>query len=164
MLVMPFNKTDAFKLGIIDKDGKVLKKLWQLKTAQEKNAYTILNRLVFRVKRIINKIPLANKQFASLTAAMALIRECYEKNEEPLDLERLFLEELECEHDSSMVEEYVTQYKKSFRYFVEDGGAVAANNAAATPGVAGLERDVPNIPVSPKNIFKRKKLPVIKTG
>jgi len=32
----------------------------------------------------------------------------------------------------------------SFRQFREDVGAVApANNAAATPGVAGLDKDVP---------------------
>ena len=158
MLVMPFDKTPAFKLGIIDKDGKVLKKFWQLKTKQEKDAYTILHRLVFRVKKIINNIPMASKQFSSLAVALALIRENYEKNQEPIDLERMFLEGLEYEQDTTLVESYLMQNKKTFRHFLEDAAmGAAANNAAASPGVAGLERDVPVPPKNKLNIFRRKK-------
>ena len=36
MLVTPFNKQPAFKLGIIDEKGKVLKKFLSLKTTKEK--------------------------------------------------------------------------------------------------------------------------------
>ena len=42
MLVTPFNKTDAFKRGIIDKDGKVLKKNKTLRDLKDKKSYTIL--------------------------------------------------------------------------------------------------------------------------
>ena len=47
MLVTPFDKTDAFRLGIIDKNGKELKPMTQLNTVQEKDAYSILHRLVY---------------------------------------------------------------------------------------------------------------------
>ena len=40
-LTTPFDKTEAFKLGIIDKDGNVLRKRKTLSTAEEKNAYTL---------------------------------------------------------------------------------------------------------------------------
>ena len=43
-LVTPFEKTDAFKLGIIDKNGKILKKRRDLE-GKEKEAYTA--RVVF---------------------------------------------------------------------------------------------------------------------
>lgn len=161
MLVMPFENTDAYKLGIIDKDGNELKKQRQLKTKEEKESYTILHRLVFRVKKILNKIPMASKQFSSLAVALALIRENYEKNKEPIELERMFLEGLQQEQDTSLVESYLMQNKKTFRHFLEDVAMGApANSAAAAPGVAGLERDAPNVPVPAKNklnIFRRKK-------
>ena len=52
LLTTPFEKTDAFKLGIIDKAGnRVLQKgttlATELNTAEERNAYTILHKLVF---------------------------------------------------------------------------------------------------------------------
>ena len=43
LLVTPFTKQEAFKFGIIDKDGKVLRKNKSLKTRAEKKSYTILH-------------------------------------------------------------------------------------------------------------------------
>jgi len=50
LLVTPFEKQEAFKFGIIDKDGKVLKKSKTLKTEKERKAYTILHRFVFNLR------------------------------------------------------------------------------------------------------------------
>ena len=53
LLTQPFEKTDAYKLGIIDKKGhrilkpKSDKPAVELSTSQLKNAYTILHKLVF---------------------------------------------------------------------------------------------------------------------
>ena len=58
LLVTPFEKTPAYKLGIIDKDGARIippptkggvrqTKPEPLRTIEEKNAYTILHKLVF---------------------------------------------------------------------------------------------------------------------
>ena len=41
MLITPFEKTKAFQLGIIDKNGKVLRKAKTLTKGSEKNAYTL---------------------------------------------------------------------------------------------------------------------------
>ena len=68
-LVIPFEDTDAYRLGIIDRKGNVLKKENQLKTTEEREAYTILDRMIFRLKRIINKVPVENKRFVSIAAA-----------------------------------------------------------------------------------------------
>ena len=55
LLTTPFEKTDAFKLGIIDKDGKRTdKKLYKI---EERNAYTVLHKLVFNIKKIFAKVP-----------------------------------------------------------------------------------------------------------
>ncbi len=77
MLVTNFEDTKAFKLGIIDKNGKNLKKVSTLKTSEEKDSYTYLHRLVFNMKKIINKIGDENK-LKSLVAALWLVKEYYE--------------------------------------------------------------------------------------
>ena len=51
MLATDFKDMDAYKKGIIDKDGNVLKKSYQLKTQDEKKAYTYLDRLVVILKK-----------------------------------------------------------------------------------------------------------------
>lgn len=77
MLVTQFEDTKAYKLGIIDKTGKNLKKASTLKTSEEKDAYTYLHRLAFNMKKIINKIGGENK-LKSLVAALWLVKEQYE--------------------------------------------------------------------------------------
>lgn len=80
MLVKNFNDTQAYKLGIIDDKGKVLKKASQLKTSQERDAYTYLHRLVFNMKRIINRLPGGESKLKSMVTALFLIKEYYESN------------------------------------------------------------------------------------
>lgn len=75
MLVQPFVETDAFKLGIIDKNGKNLIPSTDLKNDAEKDAYSYLHRLVFNVKRIINKTPGGESKLKNMIAALYLIKE-----------------------------------------------------------------------------------------
>jgi hypothetical protein len=147
MLVQNFEDTPAYRLGIIDKNGKELKHMKDLNTVQMRDAYTLLHRLIFRLKRIINKVPIENKKLVSLAAAYALIREDLANGKESINLEEKFLKKLD-EDLTAEIQELTEAMDKnkilSFRQFREDVGAVApANNAAATPGVAGLDKDVP---------------------
>ena len=80
MLVTPFTDTDAFKLGIIDAEGKNLKKTSTLSSAKERDAYTYLHRLVFNVKKLINRLPGGESKIKSLVAALWLVKEYYESN------------------------------------------------------------------------------------
>ena len=75
LLVTPFEKQEAFKFGIIDKDGKVLKKYRTLKTTKEKQSYTILHRFVFNLKRILARVGLGGKLGSFAVALGLLIRE-----------------------------------------------------------------------------------------
>jgi len=75
LLVTPFNKTEAFKLGIIDERGKVLRKYKTLAKIEERNSYTILHRLVFNIKKLIEKLPGGKSRLASYAAALFLIKE-----------------------------------------------------------------------------------------
>ena len=75
LLTTPFEKQDAFKLGIIDKDGKVLKKYTSLKKREEKNAYTQLHRFVFNLKRILKRVGLGGRLGSFAVALGLLIKE-----------------------------------------------------------------------------------------
>ena len=71
-LVTPFNETDAYKLGIIDERGKKIK---SPKTTEELNSYSTFERLVFNIKKIIERLPGGKSKIASYGAALFLIRE-----------------------------------------------------------------------------------------
>jgi len=75
LLTTPFAKTKAFELGILDKNGKVLKKAKDLKDNDEKSAYTVFHRLVFNIKRLLGKAPGGKSTLASYAAALFLIKE-----------------------------------------------------------------------------------------
>ena len=75
LLVTPFEKTQAFELGIIDKEGKILKKAIDRTTPDEKSAYTVFHRLVFNLKRIMAKAPGGKSVVARYGAALFLIKE-----------------------------------------------------------------------------------------
>ena len=75
ILVTPWEKMDAFKHGIVDKEGNILKKASELKTSDEKSSYTMFHRLVFNIKKLLNKLPLGRTRIASYAAALYLIKE-----------------------------------------------------------------------------------------
>ena len=77
LLVTPFDKTDAFKLGIIDDKGNYLKKQKDLETKQEKLASNIFTRLVFNIKKLLAKVPGGSSRLGSFAAALYLIRDLF---------------------------------------------------------------------------------------
>ena len=77
LLVTPFEKQEAYKLGIIDKKGKNLIKSKNLETEEQRQAYTLLHRLVFNCKKIMSKIPLVRTQIGTYAAALFLLKEQY---------------------------------------------------------------------------------------
>ena len=72
ILTTPFEKQDAFKFGIIDKDGKVLRRYKDVSKSDEKKTYTWLHRFVFNVKRLLGKAGLGGR-LGSLGVALALL-------------------------------------------------------------------------------------------
>ena len=89
-LISPWKSQDAFKLGIIDEHGKELKKVKDLKSDKEKNAYSILTRLIFKLKQLLDKVPSGIKTLGSIAAAMAILKECYATDTYPEDVKPLF--------------------------------------------------------------------------
>ena len=77
LLVTPWQKQEAYKLGIIDNKGKALKKARELETEEERSSFSLLHRLVFNVKRIFGKVPGLRTQLGTYAAALFLLKEHY---------------------------------------------------------------------------------------
>ena len=86
LLVTPFNKTKAFALGIIDEKGKVLIKSKQIRKLpnpeKARNAYTLLIRFVFNLKRMLSKIGIRGPLGSATAAAIAFFKEEHGDNPE----------------------------------------------------------------------------------
>ena len=74
-LTTPFNKSKAYELGIIDEKGKVLRKRNTLKTSEERAAYTLMDTLIFNMKKLMAKIPFGSSKLMSYAASLFLLKE-----------------------------------------------------------------------------------------
>jgi len=109
LLVTPFEKTDAYKLGIIDANGiRTDKKLLK---QNEQNAYTVLHKLVFNIKKIFSKVPGLRSKLGTYAAALFLLKDTFKEHmEDPDVFEKEFLKYLKennIEFDESISEEVV---------------------------------------------------------
>jgi len=107
LLVTPFEKTDAYKMGIIDENGyRTDKKLYK---QSEQNAYTVLHKLVFNIKRIFQKVPGLRTRLGTYAAALFLLKDTFKEHvEDPAVFEKEFLNYLKesgIELDNTIVEE-----------------------------------------------------------
>lgn len=151
MLVTDWRKTDAYKEGIIDAQGNKLKSVKDLKTSKEKKAYDYLDRLVFNLKRMLEKVPGGKSKLGSLTAAYFLIRECYEGNEVQYNLEEKFFTLLEEIESKKFLP--VDDYLDVKDFIAEEGpvNAIGTNDYASVkePVVRKRKRKFREFPVSP---------------
>ena len=86
LLVTPFNRTKAFKFGIIDDKRKVLIKSKDLpNTGPKREAYTLLIRFVFNLKRLLSKVGIRGPLGTSAAAALAFFKE---ENGSNLEIEK----------------------------------------------------------------------------
>jgi len=84
LLIQPFDKSKAFELGLIDKDGKRQRDV-KLDTPEKKDAYTLFVRVVFNIKRLIAKVTGGERTLANLAAGLLLMRENYGVHEKNIE-------------------------------------------------------------------------------
>ena len=132
LLVTPWEKHEAFKFGIIDKKGLVLRKSRELKTQKEKNAYTLLHRFIFNLKRMLQKVGLGSRIASFGVALTLLIREGKFNDESKYLLENELLEYLKKKKLFSY-----NDIKIKEQYFSESN--------ALLPGYYKLKYDVVNL-------------------
>ena len=117
LLTTPFEKTEAYKLGIIDENGNrimqkgIKKPQVPLVTSQEKNAYTILHKLVFNIKKIFAKVPGLRTKVGTYAAALFLLKDTFKESVDDPDMfEKEFmkyLKENDIEFDNEISEEVI---------------------------------------------------------
>ena len=121
LLTTPFDKQDAYKLGIIDKDGNrkigkpipgiKVSKPDPLETSEEKAAYTILHKLIFNIKKLFNKVPGLRTKVGTYAAALFLLKDTFKESVDDPDMfEKEFIKYLKeegYELDDSISEEVV---------------------------------------------------------
>lgn len=107
MLVTPFEKSDAFKLGIIDKDGNKIK---SPSTSDEKDAYNYLTKFVFNLKKLFAKR--MGKDDNKLSHMMFLVKESNILNEDDeCLLDEAYIESLMILiEDANIIDEDYSQY------------------------------------------------------
>ena len=115
LLTTPFEDTDAYKLGIIDEKGnrimqdKAKKPQVPLVSSQEKNAYTILHKLVFNIKKIFNKVPGLRSKVGTYAAALFLLKDTFKESVDDKDMFEKefikFLHENKIQLDDTISEE-----------------------------------------------------------
>ena len=117
LLTTPFEKTDAYKLGIIDGNGNRIrqpnstKPAVELATTEQKNSYTVLHKLVFNIKKIFAKVPGLRTKVGTYAAALFLLKDTFKEHvEDPDVFEKEFmkyLKENDVEFDDSISEEVI---------------------------------------------------------
>ena len=122
LLVTPFKDTPAFKLGIIDENGNrirpqrdpvtnILPAMEKLRTTEQKNAYTILHKLVFNIKKIFGKVPGLRTKLGTYAAALFLLKDTFKESVDDPDMfEKEFMKYLKeegYEIDNSISEEVI---------------------------------------------------------
>lgn len=104
LLTTKFENTPAYEMGLIDDKGNLLRKP---RTSEEKSSYTKFHKLVFNIKKILEKIP-GSRTLSSYASALYLIKEEY-----GIDIERV---NIEMDIDSK---EFVSE--QSSWFILEDG-------------------------------------------
>ena len=117
LLTTPFEKTDAYKFGIIDKEGNRIREpnstrvKVELTTSTLKNSYTILHKLVFNIKKIFSKLPILKSKIGTYAAALFLLKDTFKEHvEDPDVFEKEFmkyLKENKIELDREISEEVI---------------------------------------------------------
>ena len=158
VLVTPWHKQEAFKLGIIDKDGKTLKKSRDLGTEVEKSAFTLLHRLVFNLKRIMMKIPLVRSQLGTYATALFLLKENYKIENLPEGEINQFLIENKLVNFNNNISEEVIGFGNMLpmgEYKLKDQVTADDDEIDAQPGdiVSALEDTPPSDRILGVDVF-----------
>ena len=120
VLTTPWEKMDAYKLGLVDGNGKKLK---SPKTSEEKDSYSLFFRLAFNFKRTLEKLPFGKQRLSSYAAALYLLRENSELSEDDI---LNILDKTNTKYNKDILEE---------KFYINENGSIS-------PGIYVLEQDI----------------------
>lgn len=172
LLLLPFKSQKAFTLGLIDQHGKILR---QPKTPEERDALTMLHKVVFELKQMIDKLPQGQTKLKQFAVALHFMNQnqipmnFQESVEEGSDKKYLEMLKFVVENELRLVEEEL-EVEEALKELTEDGTGVGAigGGSAPTNSVDGIEpHDQPVIDKKKKKrldyerIFSRKSVSVV---
>lgn len=74
-LAKPFDKWEAYKLGIIDAQGNILKSQKELTRVAEREAFSKFDLVILNLKKLIAKLPGGSTKLGTIAAVMYLMKE-----------------------------------------------------------------------------------------
>ena len=156
MLVTPFDKTEAFKTGVIDAEGNVLVKAKD-RTSDQKKSYDTLDRVVFSLKRLLGKVPGGKSQIASLAAAYYLIKEHLSNGTEIGEdsrhtFNKIINEDILLVEEQMVVEDFLDMYEEMGAGVV--GGGAAGGEPSKIANVTGAKVSTDQPVVNPKKKYR----------
>lgn len=116
LLTTPFDQWPAFKEGVIDAEGNIIKKSNDRNTLAQRESLTTFDVMILNLKKLIMKLPLGKTKLASYAAALFLIKE--EKNLTP----------------ETVVEKFTEYLDNRQNLFEEIANVVGSGNIAGTTG------------------------------
>jgi hypothetical protein len=144
-LVSPFERWEAFKQGVIDKDGNILVDKKNRNTMQ-RYSLGYFDVISLNLKKLLSKVPGGKSAIASYAAALLLLRE-------PKPLKEDYSEEIDLDQLQEKLDLCIEEVQAMFL------GEEAPVNAVGGGNVAGLgvgENGEP--PVSQKSSYRKKNI------
>ena len=141
-LVTPFNQTKAYRLGIIDAEGNVLRKHKDLESFAEKNAYSNFERIIWNIKKLIMNFPLHDLEMKKNPVMRAIHPKLNSGIKSVAKASYFMLKENE---------EY--NRNKTFAKFIWEDLEEVVN---VTTGIAGLPPDDPPVSKSAQKKYRKK--------
>lgn len=143
-LVTPFKDWKAFKMGIIDEQGNILRKRKTLGKIAEREAFGVFDVMILKLKRLLEKLPGGQARIKSYAAALWLIKEGKNYDEDtPMEvIEESFMKEY---NNLVLNEDVNVRFEEVI-------------NTAGGGNIAGLPPDEPPGTVRYRKFVKRKML------
>ena len=110
ILSTPFEKTDAYKSGVIDEKGNQLVSRTDF-NQEQKQSYSIFHHLIFKMKKLMNKVPILKSRVGTFAAALWFIKETIKEeygHDEAELIEEAFIDYLKengCDVKSATINE-----------------------------------------------------------
>ena len=74
ILATPFEKSRAYKAGVIDKNGNQIVSRSDF-NQEQKQSYSIFHHLIYKLKKMMHKVPVLKSRIGSFAAALWFIKE-----------------------------------------------------------------------------------------
>ena len=129
-LAMPFERWEAYKTGVIDKEGNIITPK-NKRDQKQNNSFKVFDVMILKLKRLLAKVPGGRTRIASYAAALWLIREYNEQKSE----EQILREDVDY---LKYVNDIRNERFQKLRRFIEDAPANATGASVVGTGDSGV--------------------------